>query len=490
MGSSYDFTPFLKAKTVQETQRPFGRPQIIPIPATLIVSPLAPDISPRTVHDLKEYLLGNNAGRKPRGRLGGEELWKTWRRAWDIWNNHYIEGRESPVWIRAEYERIRKEMVAERDERRREQYLRRLRRNARSRATRLAPKIIFAKERPAPTAPGKIFKKTGRSKIEIGEAMVKRPNPGRLQEMKKGETRELYGQQLVPMEIVQMKRTVSKDGAPVKGWAQVTSSRKSGEQVPHKDETRTLASTATEVETTYMARQPMKPTRVFESGDYQNTGGFKLLTYEELTKLRHANGTQPRAQETTRNDLVQDLESWVPVTESSFTNETTVVDQDGKFLTLTFRDEKIEVLEKHYEWKEVYDDGNLDEDTDANHGMADSLTDKDAVGPASDDDNDDDDHEPIISIPAPHRVIYGQNESGGFQPMKDFPEYAPPIPDDDEDDQEWMDAIDNTVWRPRLSGEKQLRIDIDESFDEFGKTALEIFGGVDCGRSPYPVHHP
>ncbi|KAI9053088.1 hypothetical protein LZ554_003357 [Drepanopeziza brunnea f. sp. 'monogermtubi'] len=490
MASGYDFTPFLEAKAVEDTQRAFGRPQIIPIPATNTVSPLAPDISPNTVRDLKEFLLGSGSGTGPKGQKHGRELWEAWKRAWDLWNNHYIEGRESPVWIRAEYERIKKEMVHAQDERRRKAFLRRRRPGSRPRAKRKLGNIVWAKDRPAPTAHGKIFMKTGKSKIEIAKEIIKRPNPGReFRDLRKGEEAPVYGSQAVPMEIVEMERIVRKDGAPVSGWARVTNDRKSSKALQRKDETAELESTHTEVERTYMARQVMQFTNSDITGDqYDKTvGEFKLLTYDESIRIRADGKQQPTKNEAMAlNDKVQRPQLWVPVMEPSFLDKTVILDKDARISLLTFRDEEIDVLEKQYEWKEVDGESQLDIDFDGDRMMTDDLVDKDAghVHPPS---SDEDDREPVISIPLPHRVIYGNNESGGFQPMKDLPEYAPPIPTDDGDDDEWIDAIDNTVWRPRGTGEKRVKIDIDECFDDSVDTALETYGGVDCGRSPYPV---
>jgi hypothetical protein len=40
---------------------------------------------------------------------GDPEVWKAWKRAWDLWNNHYILGRVNPKWIKEELARRRKE---------------------------------------------------------------------------------------------------------------------------------------------------------------------------------------------------------------------------------------------------------------------------------------------------------------------------------------------------------------------------------------------
>lgn len=39
------------------------------------------------------------------GGRNGKEVWLSWKRAWDVWNNHFIDGRVDPLWVRAEWER-------------------------------------------------------------------------------------------------------------------------------------------------------------------------------------------------------------------------------------------------------------------------------------------------------------------------------------------------------------------------------------------------
>jgi hypothetical protein len=77
---------------------------------------------------------------------------------------------------------------------------------------------------------------------------------------------------------------------------------------------------------------------------------------------------------------------------------------------------------------------------------------------------------------------------GGFMPMKLLPEYL--APDTDEGGnypEDWEDVLATTVWRPRRTGEKdgEVEVGIDEPWGE--ESEFEFDGGVDCGRSPYPV---
>lgn len=106
------------------------------------------------------------------------------------------------------------------------------------------------------------------------------------------------------------------------------------------------------------------------------------------------------------------------------------------------------------------------------------------------DDSDDEDHVQVI-IPSASRVEI-DGVSGGFKAMRELPEYLEPADDDTDehiDTRYYRDAIQNTVWRPRRTGEVETRIEIDEPFNASAKTDLEIHGGLDCGRSPYPVRN-
>ena len=78
---------------------------------------------------------------------------------------------------------------------------------------------------------------------------------------------------------------------------------------------------------------------------------------------------------------------------------------------------------------------------------------------------------------------------GGYFPLKDLPEYRLPERDaDDADYSGFYDVVENSVWRPRRVGEKTVKIALDDDFEEFcNNEELKVDGGVDCGRSPFPV---
>jgi hypothetical protein len=101
----YDFKPFFSAPAVvQRAKQSNGFIQPLQIPESLIPSPLARDLSPEQLAGLKQFLVG--LGPETSSRTGnGHEVWSSWKRAWDLWNNHYIHGRVNPVWIREQWER-------------------------------------------------------------------------------------------------------------------------------------------------------------------------------------------------------------------------------------------------------------------------------------------------------------------------------------------------------------------------------------------------
>jgi hypothetical protein len=137
---TYDFSPFLSSHIITSRLPPHTPPTALPIPESLIASPLAPNLAPATILDLKEFLTGvsltglsvtygalagngcwNGIG-KDNGREKGTEVWECWKRAYDLWNGCYVEGRVDPVWMREEYERIKKEPEEERERERKHQY--------------------------------------------------------------------------------------------------------------------------------------------------------------------------------------------------------------------------------------------------------------------------------------------------------------------------------------------------------------------------------
>jgi hypothetical protein len=93
---------------------------------------------------------------------------------------------------------------------------------------------------------------------------------------------------------------------------------------------------------------------------------------------------------------------------------------------------------------------------------------------------------PEPSLRPAGEVEKADGSTGGFMPMKLLPEYLAPDTDACGIYPEgWEDVLANTVWRPRRVGEKEVEVGMDGEWG--GKSEFEFDGGVDCGRSPYPV---
>ena len=97
----WDFTPFLSAPAVQSKSRTAGQVNLLNIPRTNIASPLARNLTASEIKNIRDTLVGPGA----REDSAGMEQWLSWKRAWDVWNNNFVEGRANPLWLRREYER-------------------------------------------------------------------------------------------------------------------------------------------------------------------------------------------------------------------------------------------------------------------------------------------------------------------------------------------------------------------------------------------------
>jgi len=136
----YDLTPFLSCTAITSRLLPGEAPVPLPIPETLIASPLAANLAPATLLDIRELLTGESiegtggggrgSGGRGRGRGGdgvwkgvgsekgkekGDEVWRAWKRAWDLWNGYFVEGRVNEGFVRGEYERIKTELEVDRE---------------------------------------------------------------------------------------------------------------------------------------------------------------------------------------------------------------------------------------------------------------------------------------------------------------------------------------------------------------------------------------
>ncbi|CAG8980006.1 hypothetical protein HYALB_00005179 [Hymenoscyphus albidus] len=70
-----------------------------------IPSPLAPGIHPPSLPKIKERC--DAFGRIYRDGASNPEVWLSWKRAYDLWNNYYIEGRVNAEWLKEQLEWVK-----------------------------------------------------------------------------------------------------------------------------------------------------------------------------------------------------------------------------------------------------------------------------------------------------------------------------------------------------------------------------------------------
>lgn len=101
----YDFAPLADFIGGQlDAPRDFKLFDYVKIPdSSFIPSPFADNIAPGELYFLKKKLTGNGSydtTREDRSIGNGHEIWESWKRAYDIWNGFYIEGRVDRRWVK------------------------------------------------------------------------------------------------------------------------------------------------------------------------------------------------------------------------------------------------------------------------------------------------------------------------------------------------------------------------------------------------------
>lgn len=633
----YDFTPFLTAPAVQRVAAESANtPVVISIPTTKIPSPLAPDLGASEIKSLHDHLCGLGNGNNTKRHHRGRETWLSWKRAWDLWNNHYIEGREAPEWIRDEYKILKKEFEADREKKRLEQQ------NNMSFSRRRFPPVTrgpykrkFDKTKPA-DRPGRKYIATGYEKKVVEK------KPGQRVRVASGEERLVEGPATnvlkllppsppttnyptkvyrarepvpiiladVPVSEMRVEHVIAAPRGPEpKSYSRLVQERArnnianrskkdrwfmrrqkakdSGQDFrepedfeltisPPADED-VVEDTSTFIQEKAVRRAVGAPTMVKISTERFERGG--LIPYAKLQRIRAGVGDpvllpskEDQVYPTRQKEVVRydQLEHQVKIRSDG----STVRVQYPKAVEGFVENHTQKAAEKQYvqvavgvmvddlelntisEWREVdapepparrkkfashahsapalgikkkkhvtfefssqpktikggpirpnlaeqgsldWEGTSLDSSSDNAYNARNDIPDSSSDDDDSDDSDTDpfskalayssyDDSEEPFPFPDAKSVEHGPEEaSGGFRPMKNLPDYA--IPDTDEFGQypPWEDPLLNTVWRPRRVGEKKLKIDIDEDIDDSRPTDLEVLGGVDCGRSPYPV---
>ncbi|TGO83432.1 hypothetical protein BPOR_0649g00050 [Botrytis porri] len=498
--TTYDFTPFLSSPAVLHRMRENRHqiPLISPIPTARIPSPLAENLHPSVIKDVRDFLLGSGKYKSPYTLdYSGDrhEVWKSWKRAWDIWNNHYMEGRVNEVWVARAYAEWEAYIKQQKNKGKlpfegpagRRQHSRKKVKIGKSYRTEAKALEQFEtsiseiaqgrrewKERAIENLKA-LFRQNrnlGDGYIEFSEAMAEWQQ--RNWEMPKWEDFKDY-KQWAP-EYLPLTMEYVRNELPL-----------------------SLQERVEELLGSEFWKQDPKPEAQPGSIEY----AVALAKWEELPEVRRCKLTQrPNWSETYRP--AESLEEKYIEFATKRTSPA-VVDE---FKNRMEANKKLGVGYIELSWQEAHYNvtmqaygGELDptimERPDPNDyidkarpGKPESNTPATAIDrePDDGDEEDDENFNPNdLTRPFP---IEDDGSSGGFFAMKDFIEYAVP----DEDDatfQEYYDPIENSVWRPRQVGEQHVKIDMDEEPDAFLRNSqFEIDGGVDCGRSPYPLLRP
>jgi hypothetical protein len=579
--ANYDLAPFLTAPAVQKVTETSGNtPVVIHVPETEFPSPLAPNLGPQIIKGLHDHLCGVPNSNSTRQQKCGDEIWLSWKRAWDLWNNHYIEGRESPVWIRGEYAKLKGQFEREREE------------------ERLArqEKMSFA---PHSQQSHTVRPYLGRKTALVEPDLIERDHARREKNikargLKAGSTTTLYNEGVFTPIVDKNVLSYTKGVEPIaqkpprRSLKTYDDLRKQGKRknkvsIEEKHAIITNPTTTkfdffstvagptnkdvledTDLETNHLpAQDPVedahsvsittdgrggeslqasKSPRATREGkekiDVSTTMGTYSAPSKTAKRWKHLAGQSRKTNDPATGGFAGNQEN---DTQSYFPDDIITIQdkgcikatpgEEGKDVKLdpTLGRRQLNVSKTIRSSRHFLRDTNERRQRiclpDSKHAGADydqeaNSTAKrpedidqesfnfssDSSGYGSNEDgNSDTDSDDSLSVSQPFRsftdnldapipipdaseVIEVDGSSGGFLPMKLLPEYLEPIANADGRIPELEDAIQNSVWRPRWVGEKTLKIDIDQSIEGFLKnTDLEIFGGVDCGRSPYPV---
>ncbi|KAF5872387.1 uncharacterized protein Bfra_005746 [Botrytis fragariae] len=498
--TTYDFTPFLSSPAVLHRMRENRHqiPLISPIPATRIPSPLAENLHPSVIKDVRDFLLGSGKYKSPYALNysgDGHEVWKSWKRAWDIWNNHYMEGRVNEVWVARAYAEW-------------EAYIKQQKKKGKlpfegpaGRRQHRRKKVKIGKPYRTEAKALEQFE-TSISEIAQGRREWKERATENLKALFK-QNRNLgdgyieFCEALAEWQRRNWDAPKWEDFKNYKQWAP--------EYLPLtmeyvRDELPlSLQERVEELLGSEFWKKDPKPEAQPGSIEY----AIALAKWEELPEVRRCKLTsRPNWNETYRpaESLEEKyIEFAMKRTSPAVVDEFKDRMEKNKRLGVGYIE--LSWQQAHYNITTQAYGGELDptimEKPDpqdyidkARPGKPESDTPATAIDrePDDGDEEDDENFNPNdLTRPFP---IEDDGSSGGFFAMKNFIEYA--VPDeDDETFQEYYDPIENSVWRPRQVGEHHVKVDMDEEPDAFLKNSqFEIDGGVDCGRSPYPLLRP
>lgn len=502
--TTYDFTPFLGSPAVLHRMRVNRQqiPLLSPIPSTRIPSPLAENLHPSVVKDVRDFLLGTGKYTSSYQRQysgNGAEVWASWKRAWDIWNNHYIDGRVNEVWVARAYKQW-------------EAYIAQQSRKG---------KAPF--EGPSGRNPLR------RKKVEIGkpyrtESKALEQFEVSIDEVAQG--RKEFKQRAIDELKASFKRNRDLGHGYIEfcealaEWTRREWNRP--EWSLYKDH-KNKAAEYLPLTMEYVHQELYGDTkeRVIELvGTEFWQKEPKLEAHPGTIEYAIAVANWEQQAEVIRCRYTE-RPNWLSMYEPTEKLEDKYIESAKKRTSPAVIDEfrlrmnvnrklgvgyiELSWQEAHYNINAKVHDGNLDstiqefEKPDpkdyidkARPGKEDeSAAPVEAIdrerGEEEEEQDDEDINHNDLARPLP---IEENGSSGGFFAMRDFLEYA--VPDEDDASfQEYYDPIENSIWRPIQVDEQILKIDMDEEPDSFlMNSQFEIDGGVDCGRSPYPLLRP
>ncbi|KAI9649556.1 hypothetical protein NHQ30_002136 [Ciborinia camelliae] len=499
--TTFDFSPFLTAPAVQHRMRDNRGliPLISPLPTTRIPSPLAENLHPSVIKDVRDFLLGTGKYTSPYYRHysgNGKEVWASWKRAWDIWNNHYVEGRVNEVWVAQAYKQWSAYVAQQKKKKKLPFEGPGGRRPLRRKRTRI----------------GKAYRTESKA-IEQFEAHIDEVAQGR--------------EDFKTRAINDLKERFKANRDLGNGYIEYSEALEEWQRrnwyKPNWDNFKDYNNKAPE----YL---PLTMDYVYDElyGDLRERV-IELLTvdfWRKTPKLEARPGTIEYAIAVAHWEMQAEVRRCRYTERPQWNQMKPDEDLEEKYIQSAIKrtspaviEEFRECMEKNrklgigyieYSWQEAHYNINLkayqgkldpairelekpdpkDYLDKARPGKVEESTEPvTAIDREEDyDDQDEDDIDPNdLTRPLP---IDDDGSSGGFFAMKNFSEYA--VPDEDDASfQEYYDPIENSVWRPIQVDEKKVKIDMDEDTDKFLKNSqFEIDGGVDCGRSPYPVLRP
>ncbi|CAD6448656.1 103a1c68-8382-4bef-bb96-af23637da001 [Sclerotinia trifoliorum] len=500
--TTFDFTPFLSSPAVLHRMRENRQqiPLLSPIPSTRIPSPLAENLHPSVIKDVRDFLLGTGKYTSPYQRQysgNGAEVWASWKRAWDIWNNHYIDGRVNEVWVARAYRQW-------------EAYIAQQSKKGKA---------------PFEGPPGRSLLR--RKKVEIGkpyhtESKALEQFEVSIDDVAQG--RKEFKQRAIDELKASFKRNRDLGHGYIEFCEALAEWTRREWYRPEWSQYKDYKNKAPE----YL---PLTMKYVHEElYDGTKERVIELLGtefWQKDPKLEAHPGTIEYAiaianweqQAEVIRCRYTERPNWLYMYEPTEKLEDKYIESAKKRTSPAVIDEfrlrmnvnrKLGVGYIELSWQEAHYNINLkahDGDLDATIQEFEKPDPKDYIDKARpgkldentapveaidrDEEEEDQDEDDInhndLARPAP---IEEDGSSGGFFAMRDFLEYA--VPDEDDASfHEYYDPIENSIWRPIQVGEQRPKIDMDEEPDSFLKNSqFEIDGGVDCGRSPYPLLRP